>query len=261
MVIYSFLFFFLKLDAVSWENHLVVSTIEGLDICGPAIPLLSAHARAGSANHGSQATFCFFVLFLPNKILLEIRHLICMACACFYSKRAELSGCHRDHKARNLKYLLTSLLQSLPTLTQRHFYSLILLSLITFFFLHWVFVAAHELSLVVLHELLIATGSLVGEPGLQRTGSVVVAHGLSCSEACRIFPDQGSHRYLLDARQMLNCWATREAPTFFMDFIFQNSLKFTGKLRKQYRELSHAPAPHFPYYQHLILVCTYMFIH
>ena len=50
MVIHSFLFFFFKLDAVSWENHLMVSKIEGLDICGPAIPLLSTHARAGSAN-------------------------------------------------------------------------------------------------------------------------------------------------------------------------------------------------------------------
>ena len=117
MVIHSFLFFFFKLDAVSWENHLMVSKIEGLDICGPAIPLLSTHARAGSANHGSQATFCFFVLFLLNKILLEISHLICMARACFYSKTAELSSCNRDHKAPNLKYLLTSLLQSLPTLT------------------------------------------------------------------------------------------------------------------------------------------------
>ena len=73
--------------------------------------------------------------------------------------------------------------------------------------------------------LLTVVTSLVVEPWLSSTGLVVVAHRLSCSEACGIFPDQGSNRYLLDARQMLNCWATREAPTFFMDFIFQNNLQ------------------------------------
>ena len=34
--------------------------------------------------------------------------------------------------------------------------------------------------------------SLVAKHGLQSTGSVVVAHGLSGPEACGIFPDQGS---------------------------------------------------------------------
>ena len=29
------------------------------------------------------------------------------------------------------------------------------------------------------------------------TGSIVVAHGLSCSKACEIFPDQGLNLYLL----------------------------------------------------------------
>ena len=35
--------------------------------------------------------------------------------------------------------------------------------------------------------------SLVGSTGSRRTGSVVVAHGPSCSAACGIFPDQGSN--------------------------------------------------------------------
>ena len=34
-------------------------------------------------------------------------------------------------------------------------------------------------------------GSAVVARGLQSVGSVVVAHGLSCSTACGIFPDQG----------------------------------------------------------------------
>ena len=38
---------------------------------------------------------------------------------------------------------------------------------------------------------------MVAVPGLQSTGSIVVWHGLSCSEACEIFPDQGSNLCLL----------------------------------------------------------------
>ena len=40
-------------------------------------------------------------------------------------------------------------------------------------------------------------GSVVTVPGLWSTGPVVVAHGLSCSMACGIFLDQGSHPHLL----------------------------------------------------------------
>ena len=35
-------------------------------------------------------------------------------------------------------------------------------------------------------------GSIVVAPRLQSTGSVVVVHGVSCSEACGVFLDQGS---------------------------------------------------------------------
>ena len=34
-------------------------------------------------------------------------------------------------------------------------------------------------------------GSVVAAPGLQSTDSIAVVHGLSCSTACGIFPDQG----------------------------------------------------------------------
>ena len=43
------------------------------------------------------------------------------------------------------------------------------------------------------HSLYIAWASVVGVPGLQSTDSVVVVHGLSCSTACGIFPDQESN--------------------------------------------------------------------
>ena len=40
-------------------------------------------------------------------------------------------------------------------------------------------------------------GSVVAVPGVWSTGSIVVSHGLSCSEACGIFLDQGSNPGLL----------------------------------------------------------------
>ena len=94
-------------------------------------------------------------------------------------------------------------------------------NLFIYFWLHWVFVAACGLSLVAVSGgysslwcmgfslqgllLLWRTGSrhavsVVVVRGLSNcgsraldAGSVVVAHGLSCSAACEIFPDQGSN--------------------------------------------------------------------
>ena len=79
--------------------------------------------------------------------------------------------------------------------------------LIIYFWLCWVFVAAHRLSLVEASGgysslrcagfslrwllLLWSTGSRHAGSELWHVGSVVVAHGLSCSAACGIFPDQG----------------------------------------------------------------------
>ena len=92
-----------------------------------------------------------------------------------------------------------------------------LIYLFIYSWLRWVFVAACGLSLVVfsscceqgllfvaVHGLLIAVASLVAESrgvrasvvvacGLWSAGSAAVAHGLSCSVACEIFPDQGSN--------------------------------------------------------------------
>ena len=93
--------------------------------------------------------------------------------------------------------------------------------LFIYFWLRWIFVAAHGLSLVVVSRgysslwcmsfslrwllLLKSTGSrhagfsscglrasVVVARGLWSSGSEVVAQGLSCSMACEIFPDQGS---------------------------------------------------------------------
>ena len=61
-----------------------------------------------------------------------------------------------------------------------------------------------DYSLVAVPGLLIAVASLVEHrlqahrlQQLQHVGSVVVAHGLSCSMACGILPDQRSNPWLL----------------------------------------------------------------
>ena len=66
----------------------------------------------------------------------------------------------------------------------------------------WVFVSVRGLSLVVAsrgHSSSRCTGLSLSRPlllrstGSRRAGSVVVAHGPSCSAACGIFRDQGSN--------------------------------------------------------------------
>ena len=76
--------------------------------------------------------------------------------------------------------------------------------------LYWVFVSVRGLSLVVAsgghsssqcgdHSSSRCTGLSLSRPlllrstGSRRAGSVIVAHGPSCSAACGIFPDQGSN--------------------------------------------------------------------
>ena len=69
--------------------------------------------------------------------------------------------------------------------------------LFIYFWLCWVFVSVRGLSLVVAsggHSSSRCAGLSLSRPLLLRTaGSVVVAHGLSCSAACGILPDQGSN--------------------------------------------------------------------
>ena len=73
---------------------------------------------------------------------------------------------------------------------------------IIYFWLCWVFVSVRGLSLVAAsggHSSSRCAGLSLSRPlllrstGSKRAGSVVVAHGPSCSAACGIFPDQGSN--------------------------------------------------------------------
>ena len=71
-----------------------------------------------------------------------------------------------------------------------------------YFWLCWVFLSVRGLSLVAAsggHSssrcagLSLSWPLLLRSTGSRRAGSVVVAHGPSCSTACGIFPDQGSN--------------------------------------------------------------------
>ena len=72
--------------------------------------------------------------------------------------------------------------------------------LFIYFWLCWVFVSVRGLSLVAASRghsssrcagLSLSRPLLLRSTGSRRAGSVVVAHGTSCSAACGIFPDQG----------------------------------------------------------------------
>ena len=72
--------------------------------------------------------------------------------------------------------------------------------LFIYFWLCWVFISMRGLSLVAAsggHSSSRCAGLSLSRPlflrstGSRRAGSLVVAHGLSCSTACGIFPDQG----------------------------------------------------------------------
>ena len=76
------------------------------------------------------------------------------------------------------------------------------INLFIYFWLCWVFVSVRGLSLVAAsggHSSSRCVGLSLSRPlllrstGPRRAGSVVVAHGPSCSAACGIFPDQGSN--------------------------------------------------------------------
>ena len=71
-------------------------------------------------------------------------------------------------------------------------------------------------SLAVVHGLLIAAAS-VAEQGLKRTGSIVVAHGFSCSATCGILPDQGLNLCLLHWQVDSLPLSHRESPPVFLD--------------------------------------------
>ena len=83
-----------------------------------------------------------------------------------------------------------------------YFFKKLWVYLFIYFWLCWVFVSVRGLSLVAAsggHSSSRCAGLSLSRPlllrstGSRSTGSVIVAHGPSCSAACGIFPDQGSN--------------------------------------------------------------------
>ena len=106
------------------------------------------------------------------------------------------------------------------------FLSFILFYLFIYYlWLCWVFVSVRGLSLVVAsggHSSSRCAGPSPSRPlllqstGSRHAGSVIVAHGPSCSAAYGIFPDQGSNPCPRIGRQIPNHCATSEALLFFL---------------------------------------------
>ena len=87
------------------------------------------------------------------------------------------------------------------------FFKILFIYLFIYFWLCWVFVSVRGLLLVVAsggHSssrcagLSLLRPLLLQSTGSRCAGSVVVAHGPSCSAACGIFPDQGSNPHPLN---------------------------------------------------------------
>ena len=92
--------------------------------------------------------------------------------------------------------------QSLDFFFLRYIYSPVFFFIYIYFWLCWVFVSVRGLSPVAAsggHSSSRCAGLSLSWPlslrstGSRRAGSVVVAHGPSCSAACGILPDQGSN--------------------------------------------------------------------
>ena len=107
--------------------------------------------------------------------------------------------------------------------------------LFIYLWLCWVFVSVRGLSLAVAsggHSSSRCMGLSLSQPllsrstGSRRAGSVIVAHGPSCSAACGIFPDQGSNPYPLhwqaDSQPLRH---QGSPPVLFLENIFFSSIK------------------------------------
>ena len=105
--------------------------------------------------------------------------------------------------------------------------------LFIYFWLCWVFVSVRGLSPVVVsggHSSSRCAGLSLARPlflrstGSRRAGSVVVAHGPSCSVACGIFPNQGSNPCPLHWQSDSQPLPHQGSPTSFFSMATQQSI-------------------------------------
>ena len=109
------------------------------------------------------------------------------------------------------------------------FFVCLFVCLFIYFWLCWVFVSVWGLSLVVAsggHSSSRCAGLSLSRPlllrstGSRHAGSVIVAHGPSCSVACGIFPDQGSNPRPLHGQADSQPLRHQGSPSLFFNFLF-----------------------------------------
>ena len=127
-------------------------------------------------------------------MLKQLVHVFCMA----FSKCLALTTTSGTFKFSKEAFAFKHLIMSFVFFS--FFFKFYLF--IYYLWLCWVFVSVRGLSLVAAsggHSssrcagLSLSWPLLLRSTGSRRAGSVVVAHGPSCSAACGIFPDQGSN--------------------------------------------------------------------
>ena len=106
------------------------------------------------------------------------------------------------------------------------FFLFLKIYLFIYLWLCWVFVSVRGLSLAAAsggHSSSRCAGLSLSQPlllrstGSRRAGSVVVAHGPSCSAACGIFPDQGSNPCPLHWQADSQPLRHQGSPSFFLE--------------------------------------------
>ena len=180
---------------------------------------LSEVSFANIFSHLLSCLFILFVLSFPVQMLFSLmqEHLFIFA---FFP----LAWGDRSKKIL-LRPMLISILPMFSSrnslvsgLTFKSFSFFFFLDLFIYFWLLWVFTAAHGFSLVVAGggcSLVVVCRLLLLQSMSSRcVGSVVVAHRLCWSKICGIFPTRDWAHVPCSGRWILNHWTTREALAF-----------------------------------------------
>ena len=96
------------------------------------------------------------------------------------------------------------------------------------FWLHWIFVAVHRLSLIAMYE-------------HQTAASVIMVHRLRCPTACGTFLDQGSMSPALASGFLTTGPSRKSRPTFLVSVTLDIMKKLSGQMnliQEAYKTLS-----------------------
>ena len=145
--------------------------------------------------------YCLYFIYILHHLIFMLSILIVGPSIFFYNFSSLIFFSSAEE--RNLGYLgYFQILVFFFFFLKEFLFYFFIIYLFIYFWLWWVFVSVRGLSLVVAsggHSSSRCAGLSLSRPlllrstGSRRAGSVVVAHGPSCSAACGIFPDQGSN--------------------------------------------------------------------